>query len=360
MMRILDRYVVRVFLQSYALCALFVLGIFVVIDFFAKIDEFLVPTAIRASGRSVLAVIAEYYVLSLPLHFAIVAPSITLMAGMFAVTRLSRSNELNSIVASGVSIRRALLPVFVLAALVSAALAAEQEWLIPRIASEQRALQRLIKGHDPATLSGIEELRDGRGNRIQLEKFEPERNRATRLNATLMGDVRGQVLARAAEYRDGSRGVGWYLEDGERHLFGPDGGFVAEPVTFFEETDLVPRQILLACADPLTMSLSDLADNARRHPERPDLRVLLYQHVTAPLSNVILLLLGLPLVLNRKIRSPFVAVAVCIVICGAFYATDFVCKDVGKRGEMDPFVASFLPLAIFGAVGFALYDSVRT
>src|SRR5262249_4268361 len=129
---------------------------------------------------------------------------------------------------------------------------------------------------------------------------------------------------------------------------------------FFGDTDLAPSQIVSAQAEPLTQSYSALAELVRRHPDEPRFRVFLYHHVTNPLGNFVLLLLGLPFVLRQRVRSPFLGIAVCILICGAYSATDFVCKDVGKRGELDPFIASFLPIAIFGAIGVGFFDSVKS
>jgi lipopolysaccharide export system permease protein len=353
--RILDRYVIRLFLQSYAVCLVFVLGLFVVIDFFQKIDDILAAPHLRSGRHTAILVVGEYYLLSLPIHFAAVAPFITLMAAMFAVTRLARQNELVSVIGAGVSVRRLLLPVFALAALLSVALIAEQQWLIPRVADAQRALHRILKGDDPGVLTSIDKFRDGRGNFIAIGRFVPARNRVEKLSATVTGTSPGRVVAEAAEYRHGAQGVGWYLESGERHVFRADGSFSVSSCSFFEDTDAEPRQIVLANADPLTLSFNDLAESARRRPDERRFRVLLYHHVTG-----LLLLLGLPFVLRRRIKSPFLSAAVCILVCGAYYATDLVFKDIATRGEMDPFIASFLPLAIFGAVGLALFDSVRS
>ncbi|MBI1850705.1 MAG: LptF/LptG family permease [Planctomycetes bacterium] len=360
MMRILDRYVLRMFVHSYAVCALFILGLFVVIDFFQKIDNILAAKMNAMSDRSLIGVVLEYYAVSIPMHFAIVAPFITLMAAMSTVTRLTRQNELVPIIGSGVSVRRALLPIFVMAALLSGAMIAEQEWLIPRITNEQRRLERMIDGKDPNVLTRIDQIHDGRGNVIAMQSFEPGKNRVLKLNATLTGSMKGEVIAPTAEYHDGPNGLGWYLEDGERRAYGTDGRYTVVEHPFFKETDLTPRQILLAQAEPLTQSYTDLADLARRHPDEPRYRVFLYHHVSNPLGNIVLLLLGLPFVLRQRVRSPFLGIAVCILICGAYYAADFVCKDVGKRGELDPFVASFLPIAIFGAIGIGFFDSVKS
>jgi lipopolysaccharide export system permease protein len=360
MMRILDRYVLRLFLQSYALCATFVLGLFVVIDFFQKIDTLIGNEKAAATGRSMVSILLQYYAVSLPIHFAIVAPFITLMAAMSAVARLIRQNELVPIIGSGVSVRRALLPIFAMAGLLSAAMIAEQEWLIPRITDVQHRLDRTIDGKDPNVLTKIQPIHDGNGNVIGMERYEPATNRAYKFEATLTGAVKGEVSADSAEYRDGPSGRGWYLDRGQRRIYEPDGRFTVAEQPFFGDTDLAPRQIVTAQAEPLTQSYSDLAELVRRHPDEPRFRVFLYHHVTNPLGNFVLLLLGLPFVLRQRVKSPFLGIAVCILICGAYYATNFVCMDIGKRGELDPFVASFLPIAIFGAIGIGFFDSVKS
>ena len=43
-----------------------------------------------------------------------------------------------------------------------------------------------------------------------------------------------------------------------------------------------------------------------------------------------------------------------------FFATDFVCRNLGIQGALDPLLASWLPVLAFGSVGVVLLDGMRT
>src|SRR5687767_11777305 len=91
----LDRYVASCFLSSYGVCLLFFLGMFVLIDLFGKTDDLFENSKQLADlGFSVSSLLPKFYGLMLPFIFLQVAPFVTVMAAIFCITRLRRSNEL--------------------------------------------------------------------------------------------------------------------------------------------------------------------------------------------------------------------------------------------------------------------------
>ena len=112
--RILTLYLSKAFLSSYLVCLFFFVGLFLVIQFFERIDDYVDARKYVASqGASLLALVLSYNLTSVPIVFIQIAPFVTLMGAMFAVTKLSRSNELVPVVTSGVSLYRFLFPIFV-------------------------------------------------------------------------------------------------------------------------------------------------------------------------------------------------------------------------------------------------------
>ena len=101
-MKKLDRYVSSCFLSSYAVCLLFFVSMFVLIDLFAKTEEIVKQSdKVAKLGFSVGKLTVEYYGLLAPFIFLQVAPFVTVMAAIFAITRLRRTNEFVPIAAPG-------------------------------------------------------------------------------------------------------------------------------------------------------------------------------------------------------------------------------------------------------------------
>jgi lipopolysaccharide export LptBFGC system permease protein LptF len=130
--RRLDRYIGLFFLWHFLLCLLGIVVLYVLLDTFAKLDDFIEQESVLAFVRWIL-IYHAYHVPALLTQFF---PLVTLLAGVISIARLARYNELNAIKAVGVSLHRALAPMFVVAVGVALLAAANQELLVPSLAPE--------------------------------------------------------------------------------------------------------------------------------------------------------------------------------------------------------------------------------
>jgi len=352
--RILDRYVFQHFVGSYALCFFFFVGLFLIVDFFNRIDAFLAAReTIRESGLSVGGTLVRLYLYSIPFIFQQIGPFITLMAAMFTVTRLRKNNELFPMIHAGVSLGRVLLPVFSLAVLLAGAMLASQEYLIPRLAWKKNVLERLCEGAEPSLISDVETITDANGDRIRMDAFDAEQRRITGLDVTRF-DRHEELRAEIAEYRGGR----WHLDRGVVRAF--DEQDETTPLVRVWDTDITPDDIRLATEDKSTLSFSQLREIRKRHPQRTQLLALMHHRLTFPLSNLVLLLLGLWAVLRLRQQSVFLGIALCMAICLGYFGVDFVAQALGQRGTLHPVLVAWLPTTLFGSLGVALWSGVRT
>jgi len=128
--RRLDRYVGMFFAWHFILCLAAIVVLYIVIDTFANLEEFLG----RGGLLPFFSWIVTYHAYQLPPLLTLFLPLVTLLAGTISVSRLARYNELNAIKAVGVSLHRALVPVFIGAGVACALTAANQELLVPALA----------------------------------------------------------------------------------------------------------------------------------------------------------------------------------------------------------------------------------
>ncbi|MBI2481450.1 MAG: LptF/LptG family permease, partial [Planctomycetia bacterium] len=125
-----DRYLLRLFAKVLLACFLSMVGLYIVIDAFGNLDEFL------GYGRKqggVLAVIADYYSARVPWFFDHASGLLALVAGMFAITWLQRTNELTALMAAGITTKRIVRPLLAAAIVVSLMAAANRELVIPEV-----------------------------------------------------------------------------------------------------------------------------------------------------------------------------------------------------------------------------------
>src|SRR3954465_12401213 len=113
-MRRLDRYVVRYFLQAYFYCIAGFVSIWFIFDISDNISTFL-------DQRISRLLILKYYLTQVPQILVVLLPIALLLALLFCLGRLSRSNEIVSMLTAGVSLPRLPAPFFGISLLTTAA-----------------------------------------------------------------------------------------------------------------------------------------------------------------------------------------------------------------------------------------------
>ena len=142
-MKILDRYVGGKFLSAALFSVLAFLVIFVVVDVIERLDTFI-------DKNVPVMTVVRYYVLYAPYIVILTLPVAMLLASLFSISSLSRHQELAAMKAAGVSLYRILIPLFVMAFLVSLSSMLFGEFLIP-YTNEQKGdiWQTQIKKRSP-------------------------------------------------------------------------------------------------------------------------------------------------------------------------------------------------------------------
>jgi LPS export ABC transporter permease LptG len=123
-MRRLDRYVVRHFFQAYVYCITGFTSIWFIFDVSDNISTFL-------DQRISRTLILQYYLTQIPQILVILLPVALLLALLFSLGRMSRSNEIVSMLTSGVSLPRILAPLLLIGLLTTAASTALNYSLAP-------------------------------------------------------------------------------------------------------------------------------------------------------------------------------------------------------------------------------------
>ena len=127
-MLILDRYLLRQFVQIFLICFCSLFGLYVVIDAFGKIEEFI---RYASDHGSLLAVMGQFYGYSSLPFFDRTSGILTLIAAMFTVATFQRFNEMTALQAAGIPKWRILKPVITAVVFITVAAAVNRELVIP-------------------------------------------------------------------------------------------------------------------------------------------------------------------------------------------------------------------------------------
>lgn len=127
-------------------------------------------------------------------------------------------------------------------------------------------------------------------------------------------------------------------------------------------SDMTPDDIVLRRSRSWLeyMSSSQLGRLLRtgKATDPAEVNLLLHRRFTTPIEMVVMLLLGVPFVLSRE-RNVKASASLCLATVGAFYIFTFLSHYLGAY-SLDPVIAAWLPLLLFGPAAALLLDSVKT
>src|SRR2546429_6908754 len=123
-MRLLDRYVIRNFVQVYFYCIAGFTSIWLIFDVSDNISSFI-------DNHIALSLVARYYATQIPQVLIILLPVALLLSLLFALGRMSRANEIVSMLTAGVSLPRLLLPLIRVGVLPAGGGSAEKNYPAP-------------------------------------------------------------------------------------------------------------------------------------------------------------------------------------------------------------------------------------
>ena len=161
----------------------------------------------------------------------------------------------------------------------------------------------------------------------------------------------------AGVYEDGA----WRLENGQRHVLGEKKA--VDAIATLEGFEFDPELALTYMRkrrNALELSFREVENLMTRDPDNVEYQTLWQYHLTFPLANLVLLLVGIPVMLGYERGKGTDRMAVGGLLCIFYFGADFVFRNMGLEGGVSPVLASWLPILIFGSLGVVLYDAMRT
>jgi lipopolysaccharide export system permease protein len=341
--KILDRYVLREFLNYLALGLVGFIVIFLVVDIFEKIDVFL-------DHRAPAALIARFYLYRAPEVVVQVLPVALLLATFLALGQLNKFGELTAMRASGLSLLRILRPVFGVAIGAAVGSMFLSEVVVPAASRERdRIYDEQIQGlHRDVITERADVTYLGNGGRIFFMRLYLVKER--RMHEVILQEFRRGELTRridAAEATwDGRR---WIFSSGTLRQF--DHG--TEHARSFDRMAVAKES-----RQPGEMNYFELrsyVDKLRSSGARvANYLVDLHLKLAFPLINFIVVLIGASLATRLRMQSAALGFGLSVAISFVYYAFMRTGQALGHNGALPPYLAAWLGDIVFGAVGLIM------
>jgi lipopolysaccharide export system permease protein len=319
-MKLLDRYIMGQFFRNLGLVLGSLLAIYLLIDFFERVDNFL--GAELGMGTAV-----HYLLLKIPLIFEQVMPAGLLLAGIITLGLLNRNQEMMALQAAGLSIRRIVRPLLLAAAGFTLLTLASSQWLLPpTFAETNRIWHEQVRQETPQGIErsgrvyyrgseGIYSFARPTGDQTRLEEFS---------YAVWDRDFHlVRLLTAAVAVWDGR---GWTLHEGQDKIAAPTRDQFNSEI-FSEQEIVLPERPADFFIPPYALaerSLSALWRQARAaedSPRRLTARLELHKKTSYIFLGLPLLLIGIPLLLAlHRGRGRDLALAIPATAIMAFIA----------------------------------------
>jgi lipopolysaccharide export system permease protein len=363
-LKILDRYVLRSFLEPFIMCTVGFLAIWLIIDLSDNGPDFIQA---KASPK----VIAGFYLTQLPAIITIVLPVGLLLALLFSLSKMSRTNELIAQLTAGRSVYRILVPLFGVGLLCTGLLAYLSYELAPHADSIKKvALEQIQKGRKKAERDAIEAhlFRD----RLTLRSWYI---RKIRPNSPTIDDVvvvqqdaEGRIVQKwYADRADWNEKSGdWLFKRGMRVDFDDKGQETTRDLFQNQnEARLVkgwtesPWRIASSNFEAQNLSVPELREYLAFNHDFPNaalapFRTLLEHRQAIPWTCIVVVLIAAPLGIVYNRRGVLAGVASSIFIFfGMIFLTNLFLA-LGKGARVPPWTAAWAPNIFLGVIGLIL------
>jgi len=364
-MKILDKYVAKNFLIGYAVTFFVLMGLRIIIDLFVNLDEFAEHTDLGT--WAVIANILTFYGLNSTVYFRDFAGMMTVVAAAFSLGKMVRCNELVAVMASGVSLKRAIAPILILAILLTGLLLFDQEIAIPLLSDKLVRTRDAIPGQESYDVWFIN---DDNGSLICCKRFDVKTSTLykptiivrSKKNGSVW-DTLGRIDAETAVYDP--QGRKWILTDGR--FTSKQSSRDTKQIASYA-SDITPKDIPVRrkSEHKTLLSSAQLSALAAQGQKIKDLSQLYSQkhfRITEPIINFVMLMISLPILVCRDPKTMKSAIVISFLITAACLIVSFACKLLATEvvfGQVIPEFWSWLPVFIFLPIAFIEMDSMKT
>jgi len=354
----LDHYVVRNFLQPYLYCIIGFLSIWLIFDISDN-------SATILEGHVSLAEVGRFYFSQLPQVLVILLPVALLLALLFCLGKMSRANEIVSMLTAGISVPRVLLPLMVLGLLTTGLVLALNYSLAPHAELSRKIFfDNLNRGGPKQVRISGQIFRNRTNNRTWfIAHFQPNSNKFEGVQVIQQDEhdnIVKNYLATTAEYDPATRV--WHFELTKTVQYDAAGNITHEellPTLAIPGWTETPYRLSSANVRAEFLGVPELREYLRFNSDFPQtllapFHTQLQYRLALPWTCLVVVFMAAPLGIGFSRRGILAGVAIAIVLVFSMNFLIHLFLALGEGDRISPLVAAWMPNVLFAAVGLYL------
>ncbi|UCE22988.1 MAG: LPS export ABC transporter permease LptF [Candidatus Aminicenantes bacterium] len=357
---ILDRYIIRKYLAIFSLVFLSLIVISVIVTFFERIDNIY-------EHNKPISLLLEYIRYSLPEFIHYIFPIAALTTALLSLGLLTKFNEITAMKTCGLSLYRIILPVVLLAAVVSFFSYYLQENVLPYSNKKAEEIWNRINDRPIRSYSYLDRrwVLSKEENRIyHYNYFDQEKSAFSQLSVYDLDPVSWAIQRRVYSEKA-------FLGEGRLSLENCwlrdfSGGKMIE----FEKKENLNIDMqedrsyfLKEWREPDQMSFGELTKYIRELDERNfdtvRFKVDLNYKISFPFVCLIMTLLGIPFAFSLGKKGTLVGIGLSLAIAIIYWGIIGIFQGLGYVSYLSAFLSAWGPNLIFGLIGLYLLFTLR-
>lgn len=360
---ILDRYLFREFVYAFvaviAFCALLLL-VASIFDRFSEILEFGAP----------MSTVATFFLSALPGQLMQIVPIAAMLAVLFSVGSLARTNEVLAMLTSGVHALRLSLPILFGGVLIVIGTFTMNEYVVPPLERTSQIYELMLENRDTRKITmNANVFVRGETDWFYMARVysnaEKQMIRPTIVNlspdhSTVKLRIEGDS-ATFIENNPADKSSLWLFENPRTWEFDQWGNLTTHTIettsqTLSLEADL--PTILAQQAKPEEMNYHQLKKRveilqARNQPTQ-DIRTDLLRKITFPVGILVVMMIGFSYAIKSRAGTAMRIIGIGISWAVAYYLVNALLQALGRAGTISPAAATIAPTVAFAVIALFL------
>jgi LPS export ABC transporter permease LptG len=362
-MRLLDRYVLQNFVIPFLYSTCGFLAIWLVFDLSDNGHDF-IEHHVRLKD------LAFFYLTQFPQILIICLPVGLLLALLYSLSRMSRANEIISMLTAGRSVLRVMAPLFLFGLVTALASLALNYQLAPHSDQERKALMdRITRGRDRTDEIPEQLFRNRQDARTwYVEAIQPKEYTLKGVDVSQQdadGDIIKKWYADHAVFNPADKS--WMFYRGKTVTFDKQGKILKEDDTWLRGSLRITGwsetvwRIVSTNDDPQDLSVPELSEYLRNNADFPEVRLAPFRthwwyRWAVPFQCLVVIFIAAPLGIVYSRRGVLAGVAGCIFSFAAMGFIEKLFLALGRGDRIPAFAAAWTSDIVFLLFGcYLLY-----
>lgn len=347
-MKLIDKYIVKQFLQTIFFGLITFTLIFVIIDMMENLDDFI-------DENVNYRIILQYYIVFIPEIVRLMLPVSVLLASLFVTGKMSTQNELTAIKAAGISLYRFMVPFLITSLMISFFAVYFGGYIVPKANKHKIYIERNYLNRNFIALGTDIFFQDTKTRIVNIGSFNTNTAQANRISIQEFdeNDLTKMILRIDAQRMSyDSTNKEWILLEGTKRSFSDDH----ETLEFFSalpirNLNFLPKDILKKQTKNDEMNLAELSDyaNSQLKAGNDPTRILIDYHarIAYAFACIITVLFGLPISANKRKGGLALQFGINLLVTFIYLFFMNISTAFGKNGVLNPFFTAWMANILF-------------